>query len=157
VQFYDAHDNHADWFDYLASLDLPGQSITVEITESLLMDASHTITNKLLGFRDAGMQVSLDDFGTGYSSLSYLKKFDIDYLKIDQSFVRNLAADSEDYALCEAIIVMAHKLNIKVIAEGVETISQRDLLLMAGCDFAQGFLFSRPVKPDEFERLLKTI
>jgi len=155
VQFHDAHENHADWFDYLASLDLPGQSITVEITESLLMEASNTITNKLLGFRDAGMQVSLDDFGTGYSSLSYLKKFDIDYLKIDQSFVRNLAADSEDYALCEAIIVMAHKLNIKVIAEGVETISQRDLLLMAGCDYAQGFLFSRPVKPDEFERLLK--
>jgi diguanylate cyclase (GGDEF)-like protein/PAS domain S-box-containing protein len=157
VQFYDTHENHADWFEYLASLGLPGQSITVEITEGLLMDASNTLIDKLLAFRDAGLQVSLDDFGTGYSSLSYLKKFDIDYLKIDQSFVRNLTAESEDFALCEAIIVMAHKLNIKVIAEGVETISQRDLLLTAGCDYAQGFLFSRPVKPEEFEKLLKTV
>jgi diguanylate cyclase (GGDEF)-like protein/PAS domain S-box-containing protein len=157
VQFYSAQENHDNWFDYLASLDLPGQSITVEITENLLMDASYTITNKLLGFRDAGMQVSLDDFGTGYSSLSYLKKFDIDYLKIDQSFVRNLTADSEDYALCEAIIVMAHRLNIRVIAEGVETIAQRDLLQMAGCDFAQGYLFSRPIPAAEFEKLLKAM
>src|SRR5450830_41433 len=157
VQFYDMHENHANWFDYLASLDMPGQSITIEITEGLLMDASTNIIDKLLAFRDAGMQVSLDDFGTGYSSLSYLKKFDIDYLKIDQSFVRNLTAESEDFALCEAIIVMAHKLNIKVIAEGVETISQRDLLLAAGCDYAQGFLFSRPVKSDEFEKLLKAV
>jgi len=141
------------WFEYLAELGLPGQSVVVEITEGLLLDASEHVTKRLLEFRDAGVQVSLDDFGTGYSSLSYLKKFDIDYLKIDKSFVANLAPDSDDLALCEAIIVMAHKLGIKVIAEGVETAVQRDLLLAAGCDFGQGYFFSRPVKAEEFERL----
>lgn len=141
------------WFEYLAELGLPGQSVVVEITEGLLLDASEHVTKRLLEFRDAGVQVSLDDFGTGYSSLSYLKKFDIDYLKIDKSFVANLAPDSDDLALCEAIIVMAHKLGIKVIAEGVETAVQSDLLLAAGCDFGQGYFFSRPVKAEEFERL----
>jgi hypothetical protein len=99
-------------------MDLPGQSLVVEITEGLLLDASAAVSNKLLQLRDAGIQVALDDFGTGYSSLSYLKKFDIDYLKIDRSFTRNLAPDSSDMALSDAIIVMAHKLGLKVIAEG---------------------------------------
>jgi EAL domain-containing protein (putative c-di-GMP-specific phosphodiesterase class I) len=106
-------------------------------------------------FRDAGMQVSLDDFGTGYSSLSYLNKFDIDFLKIDQSFVRNLAPGSSNMALCEAIIVMAHKLGMKVIAEGIEAEQQRELLTVAGCDFGQGYLFSKPVPALQFETLLK--
>jgi len=95
----------------------------------------------------------LDDFGTGYSSLAYLKKFDIDYLKIDRAFVSNLETDSDDNALCEAIIVMAHKLGLRVIAEGVETVAQRDLLIAAGCDFAQGYLFSKPVPAALFEQL----
>ena len=99
---------------------------------------------------------SLDDFGTGYASLSYLKKFDIDYLKIDQSFVANLAPGADDMVLCEAIIQMAHKLDIRVIAEGVETEAQRTLLAAAGCDFGQGYLFSRPLPPMEFERLLQS-
>jgi len=128
----------------------------VEITEGLLLDTNIHITNQLLEFRDAGMQVSLDDFGTGYSSLSYLKKFDIDYLKIDRSFIMNLEVNSDDMALCEAIIVMAHKLGISVIAEGVETKEQCDLLAAAGCDFGQGYLFSRPVPSEEFEVLLKS-
>jgi EAL domain-containing protein (putative c-di-GMP-specific phosphodiesterase class I) len=100
------------------------------------------------------MQIAIDDFGTGYSSLSYLKKFHIDYLKIDQSFVQNLTPDSADFALCEAIIVMAHKLGLQVIAEGVETAMQRDLLKQVGCDFAQGYLFSRPLTAHAFEELL---
>lgn len=141
--------------DYLHALGLTGQSIAIEITEGLLLNAESNITNKLLKFRDAGMQVAIDDFGTGYSSLSYLKKFDIDYLKIDQSFVRNIATDPDDMALSEAIIVMAHKLGLKVIAEGVETEQQRALLVAAGCDYAQGYLFSRPVPPQEFTALLK--
>jgi EAL domain-containing protein (putative c-di-GMP-specific phosphodiesterase class I) len=103
-----------------------------------------------MAFRDAGMQVAIDDFGTGYSALSYLKKFDIDYLKIDQSFVRNLSVDSNDFVLCEAIIVMAHKLGLKVIAEGVETERQRDLLCAIGCDYGQGYLFARPLTADLF-------
>ena len=133
--------------------DLP-MGIAVEITEGLLLDASSAVISQLLAFRDAGIQVSLDDFGTGYSSLSYLRKFDIDYLKIDQSFVLDLDVNSNNLALCEAIIVMAHKLGLKVIAEGVETGSQRDLLATAGCDFGQGYLFSKAIPPQEFEALL---
>ena len=154
VQFRREGSTHGLWLEYMQEKGLPGQSITVEITEGLLMDAGAAVSKRLLGFRDAGIQVSLDDFGTGYSSLSYLKKFDIDYLKIDQAFVRNLAPESPDMALCEAIIVMAHKLGIKVIAEGVETAMQRDLLRAAGCDFGQGYHYSRPVPAEAFERLL---
>ncbi|HYD33199.1 MAG TPA: EAL domain-containing protein, partial [Methylophilaceae bacterium] len=116
--------------------------------------ATANVTDQLLKFRDAGVQVAIDDFGTGYSSLSYLNKLDIDYLKIDQSFTRNLKAGSSDMALSEAIIVMAHKLGLMVIAEGVETAEQRDLLRQAGCDYAQGYLFSRPVPATSFEQWL---
>lgn len=146
---------HKTWLEYLQELELPGQSVVIEITEGLLMDASPAVTSKLLAFRNAGLQVSMDDFGTGYSSLAYLKRFDIDYLKIDQSFVQSLAPESNDLALCEAIIVMAHKLGIKVIAEGIETEAQRDLLALSGCDYGQGNLFSKPVPADEFENLIK--
>jgi diguanylate cyclase (GGDEF)-like protein/PAS domain S-box-containing protein len=154
VQFYNEADAHLAWLEHMHNAGLPGQCIAIEITESLLLDVSSNVTSTLLAFRDAGMQVSLDDFGTGYSSLSYLKKFDIDYIKIDQSFIRNLSARSDDLALCEAIIEMAHKLGMQVVAEGVETEMQRDLLAAAGCDLAQGYLFSRPVSVAEFERLL---
>jgi EAL domain-containing protein (putative c-di-GMP-specific phosphodiesterase class I) len=136
---------------HLQALALPGQSLVVEITEGLLLDASNTVSTRLLQLRDAGIQVALDDFGTGYSSLSYLKKFDIDYLKIDRSFTRNLAPDSSDMALSEAIIVMAHKLDLKVIAEGVETPEQRDLLAAAGCDYGQGYLFAKPMPATQFD------
>ena len=146
---------YTNWIGQLKELGLPGQAISVEITEGLLLDAGSNIIEKLLQFRDAGIQVALDDFGTGYSSLSYLKKFDIDYLKIDQSFICNLTPQSSDMALCEAIIVMAHKLGLKVIAEGVETAQQKELLLLAGCDYAQGYLFAKPLPPEEFEVLLK--
>jgi len=154
VQFHNTGNAHSAWFDHLRQLGLPGQSIVVEITEGLLLDASSTVTEQLLQFRDQGMQVSLDDFGTGYSSLSYLKKFDIDYLKIDQSFTKNLAPGAPDFALCEAIVVMAHKLGLKAIAEGVETEQQHDLLKQIGCDYGQGYLFSKPVPAKEFEKLL---
>ena len=155
VQFHNADSLYQTWRAYLQELGLSGQSFAIEITEGLLLDAESSVMDKLLEFRDAGMQVSIDDFGTGYSSLSYLKRFDIDYLKIDQSFVRDLATDPDDMALSEAIIVMAHKLGLKVIAEGVETEAQRKLLAAAGCDYAQGYLFSRPVPAKEFEALLK--
>ncbi|BFL85031.1 hypothetical protein LFREDSHE_34810 [Shewanella baltica] len=139
-----------DWLKLLQDLNITGAGVCVEITEGLLLDASMGVTEKLLAYRDAGVQVSLDDFGTGYSSLAYLKKFDIDYLKIDQSFTRHIDTDSNDQILCEAIIVMAHKLGMKVIAEGVETEAQRQVLLAAGCDYGQGYLFSRPVPAAEF-------
>ena len=155
IQFRNDGISHIAWFDFMRRLGVPGQGIVVEITEGLLMDASSGISAQLLAFHDAGIQVSIDDFGTGYSSLSYIKKFDIDYLKIDQSFVRNMAPDSSDLALCEAIIVMAHKLGIKVIAEGVETETQRSLLAAAGCDYGQGMLFSKPLSAPDFEIMLK--
>lgn len=155
TQFRQSGHTYQSWLGYLRELGLPGQSITIEITEGLLLDAATDVTDKLLAFRDAGMQVAIDDFGTGYSSLSYLKKFDIDYLKIDQSFVQNLATDSDDMVLSEAIIVMAHKLGLKVVAEGVETEAQRKLLADAGCDYAQGYLFSRPLPARELEALLE--
>jgi diguanylate cyclase (GGDEF)-like protein/PAS domain S-box-containing protein len=153
VQYLHTNFSVTDWLGYLQSLGLPGNAITVEITEGLLMNTDSSITDMLLIFRDAGIQVALDDFGTGYSSLSYLKKLDIDYLKIDQIFVRNLKADSDDLALCEAIIVMAHRLGLKVIAEGIETKEQSDLLTAAGCDFGQGYLFSKPMPAQKFESM----
>lgn len=87
----------------------------------------------MLRYRDAGVQIANDDFGAGYSSLAYLKKFSIDYLKINQSFTHNLAPDSDDLALCEAVVVMAHKSGLQVM-EGMETIAQHDLLCQIGCD-----------------------
>jgi diguanylate cyclase (GGDEF)-like protein/PAS domain S-box-containing protein len=155
VQFLAEELSCEAWSAYLRGIDLAGQNIVIEITEGLLLRAANGVTDKLLKFRDAGIQVAIDDFGTGYSSLSYLKKFDIDYLKIDKSFVDNLETDSNDMVLSEAIIVMAHKLELKVIAEGVESEAQHKLLRNAGCDYAQGYLFSRPLPPEEFEALLK--
>jgi len=143
------------WPDYLKQQGMSGQSISVEITEGVLMNEDASVKASLLRFRDAGIQIAIDDFGTGYSSLAYLNKFDIDYLKIDQSFVRNIGPASSDQALCEAIIVMAHKLGLKVIAEGVETAAQHDMLFAAGCDFAQGYLYSKPVPPEEFEKFMQ--
>ncbi len=153
VQFHHAGDLCQAWCAYLQELGLPGQSMVIEITEGLLLDADSSMADKLLEFHKVGIQVAIDDFGTGYSSLSYLKKLDIDYLKIDQSFVRNVTTDPKDMALSEAIIVMAHKLGLKVIAEGVETAEHRDLLAAAGCDYAQGYLYARPVPAREFEQL----
>lgn len=154
LQWIDKAAAMSEWFSHLQQAGISGQAIAVEITEGLLMDARDQITNRLLDFHDAEIQISIDDFGTGYSSLSYLKQFDIDYLKIDQSFVRNLDYDQNDLALCEAIIVMAHKLGIKVIAEGVETDTQDQILKDFACDFAQGYFYSKPVPVRNFEMLL---
>lgn len=145
-----------DWVAQLGEIGLSGTGIAIEITEGVLVDPASNINETLLRLRDAGIQVAIDDFGTGYSSLAYLKRFDIDYLKIDKSFVSNLESDAGDLALAEAIVVMAHKLGFKVIAEGVETEAQRDILRQIGCDFAQGFLFSRPLPAEHFEALLRT-
>ncbi|RKT22251.1 diguanylate cyclase/phosphodiesterase [Paraburkholderia sp. RAU2J] len=137
------------WSEYLIRQGMPRQSVAIEITEGLLLDAE--LNGKLLSFREAGIGISIDDFGTGYSSLAYLKRFDIDYLKIDRSFVQNLGFDGGNQALCEAMVMLAHKLGLQVIAEGVETADQRDFLAAVGCDFAQGFLYSEPVPSDQFE------
>ena len=155
VQFQ-AEDGHVEkWLEYLQELGLSGKYIVIEITEGVLLHVDSAISEILLKFRNAGAQISIDDFGTGYSALSYLKKFDIDYLKIDLSFIRDLETDPNDRALSEAIIMIAHKLGLKVIAEGVETEGQLKLLAAADCDFAQGYLFTKPIPPEEFEALLR--
>ena len=154
VQFQQDGTGHTPWATLLAQQGLPGDCIVVEITEGLLLNTSNHVVDTLLALRDAGIRVSLDDFGTGYSSLSYLQKFDIDLIKIDQSFVRHLIADSTDLALCKAIIVMAHALDMQVIAEGVETAQQRDLLASIGCDFVQGYLYARPMSATDFEHFM---
>ncbi|MFZ2306459.1 MAG: EAL domain-containing protein [Rhodoferax sp.] len=154
VQFHHDGAGRTPWATLLAEQGLPGDCIVVEITEGLLLNTSGNVAATLLALRDAGIRVSLDDFGTGYSSLSYLQKFDIDLIKIDQSFVRNLSAGSTDLALCKAIIVMAHALGIQVIAEGVETAEQRDLLASVECDYVQGFLYARPMSATDFEHFM---
>ena len=151
VQFHHTGAKGTNWANYLSARGLPGDSIVVEITEGLLLDTSANVASTMLALRTAGIRVSLDDFGTGYSSLSYLQKFEIDFVKIDQSFVRHLVPDSTDLALCKAIIAMAHALGMRVIAEGVETEQQRDLLAAAGCDYAQGFFYAKPMPAVEFE------
>lgn len=154
VQFMRDDRDHDYWIKELETMGLPGSAIVVEITERLLINNDTKINKKLRAFHEAGMQVSIDDFGTGYSSLAYLIRFDIDYLKIDSSFISNLSPEAAEYALCEAIVVMAHKLGVKVIAEGVETEQQRDLLMKIGCDYGQGYLFSRPLPAEKLEQML---
>ncbi len=145
VQFNREKGNPGTWIDKLHRHGLPGSAVTMEITESLLVDPNSEVKATLLRYRDAGIQVAIDDFGTGYSSLSYLKRFDIDFLKIDQSFTRNLEPGSSDLAISQAIIAMAHALGLQVVAEGVETEAQFALLKDAGCDFVQGYWLSRPI------------
>jgi EAL domain-containing protein (putative c-di-GMP-specific phosphodiesterase class I) len=154
IQFLNTEERYSKWVQTLLSEDNSINAIVVEITESLLLDASGQVVDKLKRYRDNGVQFALDDFGTGYSSLSYLRKFEIDYLKIDRSFVANIEHNLEDKVLCNAIITMAHSLGIKVIAEGVETKEQRDILLQLGCDFGQGFYFSKSLLPAQFEAYL---
>ncbi|WP_292819720.1 EAL domain-containing protein [Methylophilus sp.] len=154
VQFVEQLSANSDWVNALHKMGLEGKRIVVEITEGLLLNPDPVVEQRLMQLKDMGIQVAIDDFGTGYSSLSYLSKFDIDYLKIDQSFTRHLNVGNESYVLCEAIIVMAHKLGLKVIAEGVETALQRDLLIDIHCDYAQGFFYSPPVPAEAFEQML---
>ncbi len=144
----------ASWMEHIQALDLPGDAMVVELTEGSLLNSGAAVQQWLQSHRRAGVQLAIDDFGTGYSSLSYLSRFDMDYLKIDRSFIHNLSAGSNDLVLSEVIILLAHKLGLKVVAEGVETEHQRDLLLQAGCDFGQGYFWSSPVSGDVFEALV---
>lgn len=154
MQWIDEAAAMSHWFEHLKKHDISGRAVCVEINEGLLMDPRDRVTNRLLDFTEAEIQVSIDDFGTGYSSMSNLMRFDIDYLKIDQSFVRNMDRDQNDLALCEAIIAMAKKMGMQVIAEGVETENQAELLKKFGCEMAQGYYYSRPLPLADFENLL---
>jgi diguanylate cyclase (GGDEF)-like protein len=133
----------------------PG-SLELEITESVLMHNAQATVEMLEQLNRMGLKLAVDDFGTGYSSLSYLKRFPIDTLKIDQSFVRDVTTDANDASLVTAIIAMGHALQLHVIAEGVETPEQLDFLRRHGCDGMQGYLFSRPLPAEEIARVLQS-
>ncbi len=144
----------ADIARILASTGVAPHCLEVELTESSLMEnTQHTIAS-LQRLRAMGVKISIDDFGTGYSSLAYLRRFPIDTLKIDIAFIREVTTNPQDAAITRTIIELAHSLNLRVVAEGVETQAQLGFLKAAGCDQIQGYLFSRPLPMAELERLL---
>jgi diguanylate cyclase (GGDEF)-like protein/PAS domain S-box-containing protein len=150
-----AQDCAERWIAALAETGFDPQRTIFEITESTIIQDRHSVSEKLARLRDAGIRIAIDDFGTGYSSLAYLKKFPIDYLKIDRSFVRDISTDNSDRALCEAIITIANLMNMQVVAEGVENTEQRDFLFNVGCDFCQGYLYSPPLSAWDFVEFLR--
>ena len=139
----------------LAESGLDGRWLELELTESLLMESGPEVIVTLGKLKALGVRLSIDDFGTGYSSLAYLKRFPVDRLKIDQSFVRDLAQDPDDAVIIRAIIQLGRNLRLEVIAEGTETIEQMDFLRREGCTAAQGYLFSRPVPAEAIPALLQ--
>lgn len=139
------------------STKLPFHLVTIELTESILMDHSKETLGKLEKLSASGFSISIDDFGTGYSSMSYLKRYPIDTLKIDRSFVSDLPDDANDVAITQAIIALGKNLGMKLVAEGVETEAQLAFLKMHHCDTAQGFLYSRPIPASEAEHYLMTL
>jgi diguanylate cyclase (GGDEF)-like protein/PAS domain S-box-containing protein len=143
-------------FDVLSETGLDPRSLELELTESVLMKRAESAASVLKTLRARGVQVAVDDFGTGYSSLSYLRKFPIDALKIDQSFVRQISSPGEDTTIVTAVISMGRSLKLRVVAEGVETREELEFLQAQQCDEAQGYYFSRPVPPQQFALLLKS-
>jgi EAL domain-containing protein (putative c-di-GMP-specific phosphodiesterase class I) len=144
-----------DLFGILEKTCLDPRLLELELTESVLMRRVDSTVAILGTLRERGVQIAVDDFGTGYSSLSYLKKFPLDALKIDQSFVRQIGVDGSDTAIVTAVISMAQSLKLKVIAEGVETREELDFLQAHQCDEAQGYYFSRPVPANKLMELLR--
>jgi len=134
--------------------DLNPENIDLEITESIAMQDAENSINKMHQLKELGVKLSMDDFGTGYSSLSYLHQFPLDVLKIDRSFVKDIMGNSEDGAIARAVIAMAHSMSLKVVAEGVETEEQYQFLKQHNCEVIQGYLISKPVSAEEFEKLL---
>ncbi len=140
-----------DWINIFQQHNIDISRITVEITESVFMETGRDYVKSLADMQKQGMQISLDDFGTGYSSLSYLKRFPVDILKIDRSFIRDIATDSSDAMLVEMILGLANKMHIAVIAEGVETAEQLAFLQKHHCQYIQGYFYSKPLPVHEFE------
>jgi EAL domain-containing protein (putative c-di-GMP-specific phosphodiesterase class I) len=138
----------------LAKSGLPADRLDLEITEGVFVDTGHAATAALKRLQGLGVGVALDDFGTGYSSLSYLGRLPIDTLKIDRSFICNLPGDSEARAIVAAVVTLSHTLGKGVVAEGIETTEQADLLTSLGCEIGQGYLFGRPVAAEELRARL---
>jgi diguanylate cyclase (GGDEF)-like protein len=135
---------------------MPAHWLELELTESQLMDNPISAGEKLSALKKLGVHIAIDDFGTGYSSLAYLKRFEIDKLKIDQSFVWGMMQDSADAAIVQAIVALGHTLGLTIVAEGVETLPQAQSLMALDCDEYQGYLFSRPLAVDDFRTWLET-
>ena len=129
--------------------------LNIEITEGLLIQNFNYALKILNAFKEKGIKISLDDFGTGYSSLSYIKNIPADFIKIDISFIRGMMENPKDLAIVNTVVVLASKLGMKTIGEGVETEEQLEILKSFGCDMVQGYLFSKPVPEDEILRFLK--
>jgi EAL domain-containing protein (putative c-di-GMP-specific phosphodiesterase class I) len=145
----------ASIYQILQDTGLNPASLGLELTEGLVMQQAVASVNTLRELKAMDIRISIDDFGTGYSSLSYLKRFPIDVLKIDQSFVRDIPQDEDDAAIASTIITMAHSLGLKVVAEGVETMDQLKFMRQHGCDAMQGYYLSKPLPPVQFEAFLK--
>jgi EAL domain-containing protein (putative c-di-GMP-specific phosphodiesterase class I) len=141
--------------DTLRDTGLAPGCLELEITESSVMRDVDKSLATLLRLKELGVKISIDDFGTGYSSLNYLKRFPVDTLKIDRSFVSDIATNADDAAIVKAVISLAHILNLSVVAEGVECEEQHRFLMENGCDEVQGYHFGRPMPPHEFSRLLQ--
>jgi diguanylate cyclase (GGDEF)-like protein/PAS domain S-box-containing protein len=150
-----AHPDPLPWLERIVNAGLPPASITVEITEGVLVSDTAQVIRCLDILHGAGAKASIDDFGTGFSALAYLKQFNVDYLKIDKSFIDKLTDDGSDRAVTEAIIGLAHRLGIATIAEGVETRAQCELLAALGCDYVQGYYYSPAVSCEAFDALLE--
>jgi EAL domain-containing protein (putative c-di-GMP-specific phosphodiesterase class I) len=136
--------------DALQTTSTPPSALEIEVTESLFMDETSDAIAVLHELRQMGIKVAIDDFGTGYSSMSYLRLLPIDYIKIDMSFITDMINDSNSRTIVEVIITLAHKLHKIVIAEGVETLDQLNLLRSWQCDIIQGYYFSKPLTPEQF-------
>ena len=143
--------------ELISTYGVPPQALELEITESVLLDDHDEVAEELRNLRAVGLKLSLDDFGTGYSSLSYLKRFQFDVLKIDRSFVAGLPNDPDDVLLVKAILAMAKGLDLKVVAEGVESRDQLSFLTMQGCDLAQGYLLARPMDDEAYRTYLQKL
>jgi EAL domain-containing protein (putative c-di-GMP-specific phosphodiesterase class I) len=153
-QFYD--DNLANVVaEILAATGLESRYLELELTESMVMKDPKITTSSLSVLKEMGVSIAVDDFGTGYSSLAYLKKYSLDVLKIDRSFVRDIATDPDDAAIVGAIIAMAKSLDMNVIGDGIETQEQLESLKQNGCDVVQAYLMGKPAPADEGEAFLK--
>ena len=138
----------------LSETGLRAECLELEITESLVMQNPEQAARLLAQLKEMGVQLAMDDFGTGYSSLAYLKRFPVDSIKIDRSFIKGLPGDEEDATIAQAVIAMAHSLRLRTIAEGVETAEQLAFLERLGCDEIQGYYFSKPLPFGELQQFL---
>jgi EAL domain-containing protein (putative c-di-GMP-specific phosphodiesterase class I) len=136
----------------LARCSMPAHRLELEITESQLMDNANSAERQLAALKALGVQLSIDDFGTGYSSLAYLKRFDIDRLKVDKSFIHDMLTNPADMAITRAIIALGHTLGLKIVAEGVEDLATAQVLGALDCEELQGFHFTRPLPVEQLEQ-----